>query len=89
MSLKSERLEMRLTAEHKQLLERAAALSGQPLSSFALSLLLERAREIMHQFEMTRLSVADQSTFLALLDADDEPTPALRAAAKSVKRNRG
>ena len=47
MATKTERVEMRLNPEHKELLERAAALSGQTVSAFGVPLLIEKARETL------------------------------------------
>ena len=89
MTTKTDRLEMRLSAEQKELLERAAAITGQPLTGFALSHLLERAQEIMDRHQKTVLSQRDQERFLSILESDVEPAPALKAALRRQKSRRG
>jgi len=80
MATKTDRLDMRLTSEQKDLLERAAAISGQPLTGFALSHLLEAARELVERHRRTVLSLRDGRRFLKLLEDDAKPAPALAAA---------
>lgn len=89
MVAKSERLEMRLTAEQKELIERAARLKGMDVTSFAVPTLLEVAREVVTHPSMTFLSDRDFARFLEILDADEEPVPKLKAAAKRLKKLRG
>jgi uncharacterized protein (DUF1778 family) len=88
MTVKSERLEMRLPPELKDLLEQAAALSGQPLSAFIRFLLADRAQQIVDQHTHTRLSRRDQARFLAIIANEDEPAAALKAAVKRHKPRR-
>jgi uncharacterized protein (DUF1778 family) len=85
MSTKTERLEMRLSADHKALIERAAAVTGQPVTAFALSSLVERAEEILERHQQTLVSARDRRIFMAILEADDEPSPALVEAAKTLR----
>ena len=87
MTTKTDRLEMRLTPENKELLEQAAAALGQPLTSFALSLLIERARAILEQRNRTTLSIRDGRRFMRILD-DSEPSAALKAAARRYRKLR-
>ena len=86
MAIKTERLDMRLSAEHKELLERAAAITGQAVTSFAVSNLLEKAREVIEQHTRTVLGREDHERFLEILNSDDEPAPALLKAAERRAR---
>ncbi len=86
MPAKSDRLDVRLTPEHKDLIERAAAATGQAISAFAVSNLVERAREVLSRHEQTVLSARDWRRFVEVLEREEEPTPALRRA---VRRRRG
>ena len=81
MAAKSERIEVRLSAQHKALLEEAAALLGQSLSTFLVSDALDRARRLQH----TTLTRRDWDLFLEIVDRDEEPTPALSAAIKKYR----
>lgn len=89
MATRTDRLEMRLTPEQKGILERAAAITGQPLTGFALSHLMERAQEILERHHKTVLSRRDWELFLSMLESDVKPNRALRAAARRYKGRRG
>ena len=84
---KQARLALRLTEEHKERIEQAAAMTGQTINSFASSELIKRSEEILEKEEVRRLSNRDRDIFLALLDADPEPTEAAKEAA--VRFNQG
>ena len=70
-----------MTPEHKALIEEAAALKGQSLSAFVVSLAVEQAERL----RLRVLSRRDWDRFLEIMDRD-EPTPALVAA---VRRHGG
>ena len=82
------RLGLRLNKAHKERIERAAAVTGQTVNSFASSELLRRSEEILQTEEMRLLSDAARDRFLALLDAEAEPNEALKAAAAEYKTGR-
>lgn len=83
------RLDFRLQSEHKRLIEQAAVASGQTLSEFALSRLIDAARETVDRATTTHLSQRDREVFLARISADAEPTEALQAAADRYRRRGG
>jgi uncharacterized protein (DUF1778 family) len=84
------RLNFRLPAELKQTIEDAAARTGQTVSDFAISTLVQTARNVIAQENITRLSMRDRDVFLALLDVTDaRPNRALAAAARTYKKRRG
>jgi uncharacterized protein (DUF1778 family) len=89
VTTKADRLEMRLTPELKRLLERAAAISGQALASFIRAVLSERAQEIVDRRAATLLSRRDAKRLLSILESDEEPAPALRAAVRWAEGRRG
>ena len=78
---KSDRLAVRLSAENKLMLERAAAATGRSLSDFVVSSSLSAAQQTLAEVERMRLSEADRDAFLAALDNPPAPNAALRAAA--------
>jgi uncharacterized protein (DUF1778 family) len=80
------RLDFRLTQENKELVEQAAALTGQTVSSFAISTLVEHARRIVQESSVTVLSSRDREAFLAMLDVEAGPNEALTQAAKRFKQ---
>ena len=77
---------LRLSVEHKERIERAAAATGQTVNSFASAELLKLADEIIAREESRLLSNAVRDKFLALLDNDTDPNTALKAAAKEYKQ---
>ncbi len=81
---KTERLDLRVEHGVKQEIERAAALSGQSVANFVLGATVPRAREVLREADVIRLSARDRDRFLAALDRDDaRPNAALvRAAAR-------
>jgi uncharacterized protein (DUF1778 family) len=84
------RLNFRLPADLKQTIEEAAARLGQTVSDFAVSTLVQTARTVIEQENITRLSKRDRDIFLALLeDKDARPNQALLAAARKYKKLRG
>ena len=87
--MKTDRLDMRLTTEEKELLERAATISGQPLTGFALSNLLAAARDLIERHERTLLTVRDGRRFQEILEADAAPAAALVAALRRRRARRG
>jgi uncharacterized protein (DUF1778 family) len=82
------RVDLRLSNQAKATLEEAAALTGQSLSDFAVSTLLERANQVLETNRIRTLSERDALIFLRLLDTD-QPNPALREAAAWYKENYG
>jgi uncharacterized protein (DUF1778 family) len=83
------RLDVRVNRKLKELIQEAAALTGQTLSDFVISTLTERAHHIVQQERLTVLSDRDRDLFLAMLDADTKPNAALRKAAAWYKKNYG
>jgi uncharacterized protein (DUF1778 family) len=77
---RTERLDCRITAQDKRLLERAAEKSGLRLSDFVVSTLVVAAREALREDEPIRLSREDWDGFVASLDADPKPNPRLDEA---------
>ncbi len=78
------RMDVCLSNQAKELIEQAAALTGQSLSDFAVSALLERAQQVIRQESVRVLSQRDAEKFLTLLD-ETEPNEALRKAAERSK----
>jgi len=86
MTVKADRLDVRISREHKRLIERAALVTGQPVTSFVLSSALARAREALESESRTVLTEKDGKAFVRLLDAGRAPAAAL---VRAVRRSRG
>jgi len=80
------RLDVRLKAEHKQMIDRAAGLLGQTVSAFTVSTLVKEAEQVIGRFGVLRLSDRDRDAFLAALDNPPEPSARLRQATRDHAR---
>lgn len=79
---KSARLEARIPASHKTMLQRAAKLQGQTLSEFLVASATKEARQVIREHEILDLSEQDQMAFArALLD----PAPASERLEKAAR----
>ncbi len=84
------RINFRLSGELKQTIEEAAAEMGQSISDFAVSTLVQTARKILQDQQVTRLSRRDRDRFIAMLDnTSSRPNQALSNAAKRYKKQVG
>jgi uncharacterized protein (DUF1778 family) len=81
------RIDIRLGNETKAVIKEAAALTGQSVSDFAVSALLEKATHILNAKPIRPLSERDARTFLSVLDSERQPNQELRKAAASYKDN--
>lgn len=80
---REERIDLRVTAEHKSLLKEAMELSGSSsLSSFVLQVACEHALHLIGERDRLVLSNRDRDKFLAALTNLPAPSEALRRAAR-------
>ena len=90
---KEARIEIRVDRTSKELMEKAAALLGQTLSSFVVSRMVSDAREIIDAHHRTEVSLADWERFHDILANPKSPNAALKRAArrygKLVTRSEG
>tara|TARA_B100000809_G_C14669190_1_gene362568 strand:- start:101 stop:358 length:258 start_codon:yes stop_codon:yes gene_type:complete len=77
------RLDVRLAADHKNLIEQAADLLGQSVSAFTVSTLVREAEEVVERFGALQLSKRDRDAFLNALDNPPKPNARLKRAAKA------
>jgi uncharacterized protein (DUF1778 family) len=61
------RLEARVTAEQKTLIEHAAALQGRTVTDFVLTSVQDAARRAVSEHQQLELSVRDSQAFVAAL----------------------
>lgn len=80
------RLNFRLPNEVKEMIERAAVVSGLTVTDFAINAMVNSANEVLERHQTRTLTDRDRDVFLALLDSDQEPNDALKKAAKDYKR---
>ena len=82
---RAERLEARVTAEQKSLIERAAALQGRTLTDFVLTSAQDAARRAIEEHQQFELSVRDSEAFV---DALLNPKPVNDRLRDTVRRYR-
>lgn len=76
----TERMSFRAKPRIKQIIQRAAALSGVDDSVFTLSAAYQSALETIAAHERTILDARDHDAFFAALDAPPSPSEALKHA---------
>lgn len=86
-SLKSERIDLRLTQEVKEVLTRAANLARQPLSTFLIESAYEKANKLISEQERLMLSNEERDKFLALLDNPSMPNDKAKVAMQKFLSN--
>jgi len=77
------RLSIRLPRSIKERIEQAATISGLSVTDFTISNLIESAEQVLERHHSRTLSRRDRDIFLAMIDADTEPSDRLVAAAKA------
>ena len=82
---RSERLETRVTAEQKSLIERAAALQGRTVTDFVLTSVQDAARRAIEEHQQLELSMRDSEVFV---DALLNPKPVGDRLRETVRRYR-
>ena len=85
---RDDRIELRTSREEKRLLAAAAAYERLDLTTFVLRTALPVAEEVVAHHERLRLSARDSRRVLELLENPPKPSPALRAAARHLRRTR-
>lgn len=75
--IEAARINLRTTQELKELIERAAFMTGASVSSFMLQSSVDVARRVLAEQEVIVLSDRDRDAFLKALDNPTEPTQAL------------
>ncbi|MGY3452829.1 type II toxin-antitoxin system TacA family antitoxin [Bradyrhizobium sp. USDA 4353] len=83
--VRAERLETRVTAAQKSLIERAAALQGRSVTDFVLASVQDAARRTIEEHNQLALSVRDSEAFV---DALLKPQPVNDRLRDTVRRYR-
>lgn len=83
--MRSERLEARVTAAQKGLIEKAAALQGRSVTDFVLTSVQEAARRAIEDHQRLDLSMRDSEAFV---DALLNPQPVNDRLRETVSRYR-
>lgn len=72
-ALKSDRLELRLTAEQKRTIEQAATISGRSVTDFSVPVLIDQANEVIRRERELRMSSDAWRAFAEILDRPAKP----------------
>jgi len=81
-TVRTSRLELRLAPEEKQVIDRAATLSGSNTTDFVRSTMLAAAREAVRAHEVIELTAEGSRVFVEALMDPPEPNENLRALAR-------
>lgn len=85
---KAQRLEARITARQKQLLQQAAELTGRSLTDFVIASAQEAALKAIQQHALIALGAADQKAFVEALLNPPAPNFRLRAAWRRYQKQK-
>jgi uncharacterized protein (DUF1778 family) len=88
-SSRSARLEARISTSQKNVLQRAAALSGSTLSEFVVASAQEAASKVIEAHESIRLTRTEQTAFVKALLSPSAAGTGLRKAAAAYKKRLG
>ncbi len=85
-SIKSARLETRVSTEQKELIERAAAYTGRSVSQFVVTHLEVAAKKVVDEFERLHLDQVQSHILVNALLAAKRPNKKLRQAMENYRR---
>ncbi len=83
---KMDRIDLRITRKQKELLARAAALSGVSMSSFLVNNALDQAKRIVVKSETITLSDRDRDLFYSILKNPPKPNKNLVKLMRNHRR---
>lgn len=78
LAFKNARMELKTTKNQKDMLNSAAALSGQDLTAFVLASAEARAKSVLSEYQSLNLLQKEQTDFMAALTKPAKPTKALK-----------
>lgn len=86
---KTARLEARVSAEEKELLQYAADLQGRSLTEFLVSCAHDAAQKTVQEHEILELSAKDRKAFVSAILRPPAPGKRLKKAARRYKDTMG
>lgn len=86
-AVRSARLEVRITALQKALIERAAAYEGRSITDFVVGTAAAAAAAVVHEHEVVRLDPSQGLAFVESLLNPRPPNTALRSAVRRSRRS--
>lgn len=87
--VRGERLETRVTADQKKLIEHAAALQGRTVTDFVLTSVQEAARRAIEDHQILDLSMRDSQAFLQALMKPQPVNDRLRETVRRYRQRTG
>ncbi len=87
--VRGERLETRVTADQKRLIEHAAALQGRTLTDFVLTSVQDAARRAIEEHQHLELSVRDSQAFVQALIQPQPVNDRLRETVQQYRLKAG
>ena len=78
VSVKTSRIDIRLTDDDKNIIERAAACNRQSTTSYIISVVIKQAQLDLIHNELIHLSKEDMEHLLKMLDNPPEPNDRLK-----------
>lgn len=78
MSTKTTRIEFRTDVANKQLIEKAAIITGQTLSSYILNKIIISAKKDIEEIESLHLADKDRDIFYSLINNPPAPNENLK-----------
>ena len=84
--IKSARIETRVSAEQKELIERAAAYLGRSVSEFVLGNVEQAAKAVIEEHEKVKLDRQQSRMLVESLLSPASPNKTLRAAARQHRK---
>jgi uncharacterized protein (DUF1778 family) len=85
---KSARINLRLSPESLEAIRAAASVQQQDLTSFVLGAAMERARAVLAEDRILRLTPHEVNQLERALDAEPEVVPQLRAFIRRITEDR-
>ena len=85
---KSERINVRLTPDALETIRAAADVQQQDLTSFVLGAVMERARAVLAEDRILRLTPVEVNQLEKALDSEPEVVPQLRAFLQRISEAR-
>lgn len=85
---KSARINLRLSPESRETIQAAASVQQQDLTSFVLGAAMERARAVLAEDRLLRLTPHEVNQLEQALDSEPEIVPQLRAFIRRISADR-